>query len=81
MDVLRTAGAREVYLFGSAAEGSMDEWSDLDFAVAGLPPERFFRTLADAMSAADYDIDLIDLDHGGPFAEHLRQTGALKRVA
>jgi predicted nucleotidyltransferase len=45
---LIAAGAREVYLFGSAAlEGGHDA-ADIDLAVSGLAPERFFR----AMSAA-----------------------------
>lgn len=39
--VLKEHGAREVYLFGSAAKDTMREGSDVDLAVAGLPPEEF----------------------------------------
>jgi predicted nucleotidyltransferase len=35
--VLKASGAKEVYIFGSAAKGTMKEGSDVDFAVAGLP--------------------------------------------
>lgn len=34
---LKTAGAREIYVFGSAAKGTGDAASDLDLAVSGLP--------------------------------------------
>ena len=33
---LKASGAKEVYIFGSAATGAVSEDSDVDFAVAGL---------------------------------------------
>jgi predicted nucleotidyltransferase len=38
---LKTAGAREIYVFGSTAKGTADAASDLDLAVSGLPPVNF----------------------------------------
>jgi len=35
-DILRSFGAREVYLFGSLSRGSWNDHSDLDLAVRGL---------------------------------------------
>ena len=35
---LKHSGAKTVYLFGSAARGSMRADSDIDLAVSGLPP-------------------------------------------
>jgi hypothetical protein len=40
---LKTADAREIYVFGSAAKGTGDAASDLDLAVSGLPPSVFYR--------------------------------------
>ncbi len=40
---LKAAGAREIYIFGSAARGTSDAASDLDLAVSGLPPSVFYR--------------------------------------
>jgi len=77
---LVAAGAREVYLFGSAAWGTMREGSDVDFAVAGLPPERFFAAMGRAARILDRDIDLIDLDEVTPFTRYLREEGELVRV-
>ena len=79
--VLKSAGAREIYVFGSAAGGTLREHSDLDLAVSGLPPERFFKALGGAMMAAKCPIDLIDLDEESPFGEYLKTHGKLQRVA
>ena len=44
--VLREMGAREVYLFGSAARGKLRPGSDVDLAVSGLPRGLFFRAMS-----------------------------------
>jgi predicted nucleotidyltransferase len=79
--VLKEHGAREVYLFGSAAKGQMREGSDVDLAVVGLPPERFFRAMACAHQALDRSLDLVDLDEDNPFTRNLRKWGRLQLVA
>jgi len=38
-EVLKAAGAREVYVFGSAAKPRGTPPRDVDLAVRGLPPE------------------------------------------
>ena len=80
VEVLKGFGAKEVYLFGSAATGQMHEGSDLDFAVAGLPPREFYRAVADAMLAAGEPIDVVDLDLVTPFTQYLREGNELVRV-
>lgn len=45
---LRRHGASAVYLFGSYSSGAPHGDSDIDLAVKGLPPARFFRAMADA---------------------------------
>ncbi len=77
---LKAAGAREVYLFGSAAKGTIRENSDVDLAVSGLPPEVFFRAMAQASRALGRPLDLIDLDHDNPFTRYLKEKGELQRV-
>jgi predicted nucleotidyltransferase len=77
---LKKAGAREVYIFGSAATGKIHEHSDLDLAVSGLLPERFFRAMAQASRALGGSLDLVDLDHDTPFARYLKEEGELQRV-
>ncbi len=79
-NVLRDAGAQEVYVFGSAARGELRQHSDIDMAVSGLPPEVFFRAMAEASDALGRPLDLIDLDEDNPFTRYLKQKGRLQRV-
>ena len=77
---LRSAGAREIYLFGSAAKGTGDAASDLDLAVSGLPPSLFYRMGARVSDLTGRSVDLIDLDINTPFTRHLRTENELVRV-
>ena len=79
--VLKAAGAREVYLFGSAATGTLREGSDIDLAVVGLPPEKFFHTMGEAAHILQRPLDLINLDEENLFTEYLKKKGKLQRVA
>lgn len=78
--MLKAAGAREVYLFGSAARGIWRENSDVDMAVSGLPPEVFFRAMARVSRLLRRPLDLVDLDEDNPFTRHLKSEGKLQRV-
>ncbi len=77
---LKAAGAREVYVFGSAAKGKLRPESDVDIAVSGLPPEAFFRAMGKASRALGLPVDLIDLDVENPFTRYLKDHGELQRV-
>lgn len=79
--LLKAAGAREVYVFGSAVENRFREDSDIDLAVAGLPPEIFFATMGRLANLFDRPVDLVDLDEADPFTTYLRSKGLLRRVA
>ena len=79
--VLKSYGAREVYVFGSAAAGKLHEGSDVDLAVSGMSPAVFFRAMSRAADALGRELDLIDLDHENAFTRYLREEGELHRVA
>ena len=74
--VLKAAGAREVYVFGSAVTGDRRPDSDVDLAVAGLPPQKFF-------AAAELPFDVLchpledRLDARVEPVEHGAQRGPL----
>jgi len=74
------AGAREVYLFGSAATGGLREGSDVDLAVTGLPPEVFFWAMGQAGDILQRPLDLVDLDEDNPFTRYLKEEDELVRV-
>ena len=54
---------------------------DLDIAVAGLPPEHFYRAYGALMMSLQSPVDLVDLDDDTAFVRTLREDGALERVA
>jgi predicted nucleotidyltransferase len=79
--LLKSAGAREVYVFGSVATGKAREGSDVDMAVSGLPPGSFFAILARLGDLFERPVDLVDLDRASPFTSYLKAKGVLRRVA
>lgn len=78
--VLKGSGAQAIYMFGSAAKGILRDDSDIDLAVSGLPPEKFFKVFSIASSMSDRPIHLIDLDEVTPFTSYLKEEGELQRV-
>jgi predicted nucleotidyltransferase len=80
-EALKSCGAKEVFVFGSAANGNLGKHSDIDLAVSGLPPERFIQALGDAREILDLPVDLVDLDEDNPFARYLKDEGELVSVA
>ena len=77
---LKAAGAREVYLFGSQAKGNLDDQSDIDLAVSGLSPDKFFRAMGEAGDILQRPLDLIDLDETNPFTQYLKEENELQRI-
>ena len=61
---LRTEGARRVIGFGSvfAPDRRLTPDSDLDVAVEGLPPGRYFSALAEAREMTAFPLDLLSLE-------------------
>lgn len=79
-EMLKSFGATDVYLFGSLAKGNFREDSDIDLAVSGIPPEKFFEAMGRAEDVLNREIDLIDLDESNPFVEFLKSHGELRHV-
>lgn len=82
--VLLRYGAKEVYVFGSAAEGEMHAHSDVDLAVLGLPASSYYKAVGDALGALGMPLDLVKLEDDTALARHLlakRERGELQRVA
>lgn len=80
VEISKAEGCREVYIFGSVAVGEMGPRSDLDIAVRGCPPERFYRLLGRLMDELSHPVDLIDLDVETGVAEFLEEEGELIHV-
>ena len=80
VNILKSAGCIECYIFGSVSKGQADEKSDIDIAVRGLPPERFFYVYGQLALQLSREIDLVDLDDGTRFSQKLCRREAMTRV-
>ena len=82
IEVLKSLGARDVYLFGSVlTQAAAESIGDIDFAVSGLPPRSFFRAYGALIMSMKMPFDLVDLDNESAFVRALREEGRLERVA
>jgi predicted nucleotidyltransferase len=79
--LLRKMGATEVFIFGSAARGTMRPDSDVDMTVAGLPPAVYFSAVSKISDILGRPVDLVDLDDPTPTVRYLRSSGDLVRVS
>jgi len=80
VEILKSAGCMECYIFGSIPEGRADENSDIDIAISGLPPSKFFYVYGQLALQIRRAIDLVDLDDGSRFSKKLHQREAMIRV-
>lgn len=80
VDILRNGGCREVYVFGSLAEGRAHLHSDIDFAVRGCPPSRFFKLQGRLLVELARSADLVDLDADPALAAFLEREAVLIHV-
>jgi uncharacterized protein len=69
--------ATQIILFGSLAKGTFRQGSDIDLAVAGIPPENYFSAIAATNRLSDsFPIDLKPLEDLDPhFFQRVIQTG------
>jgi predicted nucleotidyltransferase len=79
-NLLRSMGASEVFLFGSATTGQVRSDSDVDLAVKNLPPRLYFSAVNKASDLLGRPVDLVDLDDDSPRVRHLLRSGELVRV-
>lgn len=80
VQILRAGRCTEIYLFGSGVTGRVSNDSDIDLAVRGCPPHRYFHLLGQLLMQLDRSVDLVNLDTHGAFAQYLLKKGELRRV-
>ena len=80
VDILRSGGCREVYIFGSVAEGRVGPQSDVDFAVRGCPASRFYKLQGRLLVELGRSSDLVDLDADPDLAAFLEREAVLIHV-
>ncbi len=76
VDLAARYKAKLVLLFGSSAT-SPKEGKDIDLAVEGIPPQKFFEFYGDILLSLSKPVDLIDLSHDSKFTRLVRKEGLL----
>ena len=79
-NLLRSMGATQVFIFGSAARGGLRPDSGVDMAVTGLPSQVYFSAVSKASDLFGRPPDLVDLDDPTPLVRYLLGSGELRRV-
>ena len=81
IQILKENGAKEIFIFGSIANGKFNENSDIDIAVKGLNEKDFYKVASILMFELENEIDLIDLDDKqNRFSQMLLRVGGLLKV-
>jgi predicted nucleotidyltransferase len=70
----RRYGAATVWLFGSSAERGQ-QGRDLDLAVEGVAPGRFFQFVGDLMLALSQPVDVVALEKRSKLTALIRRDG------
>jgi predicted nucleotidyltransferase len=78
--ILKEGGCSEVHVFGSVADGRSREESDIDLAIRGCPPGKFFSLLGKLLSELKHPVDLIDLDRDSRLVSFLQKHELLVHV-
>lgn len=79
--ILKNNGAKEVFVFGSIANGKFNEYSDIDIAVKGIKEKDFYKVASILMFELENEFDLIDLDDKkNRFSQMLLKVGGLLKV-
>lgn len=78
--ILKKAGVKEWYLFGSRALDKENEFSDYDIGIKGIPKEnKKISLILDLQHALGADVDIVDFDVKVKFYNLLKEIGELKR--
>lgn len=78
--ILKAEGCKEIFLFGSHANGHANENSDIDIGIRGLDPSKFFSVYARLDNELSEKIDFVDFDDQADFFTFLSGIGELQKI-
>ena len=77
---LKNEGCESVYLFGSLVTGKINDNSDIDIGIKGVPDGKYFRLYSRLYFDFDNKIDLIDFDANGDLFNILNNIGEVVQI-
>ena len=81
IQILRSAGCEQIFLFGSVTSRETGDKSDIDLAIRGCPRGKFFHLLGRLLMELDHRVDLVNLDNQDAFSKFLEKKGDLVQIA
>ena len=79
-NLLKKEGCQSIYLFGSLVTGEVNENSDIDIGIKGLPPEKFIRVYSKLDNSLSNNVDLVDFDENHKFFSLLDSLGEVIEI-
>lgn len=81
VEILKSNGATEIFIFGSTVNGNFNRNSDIDIAIRGIRQEEFYKVASILMFELEKEIDLVDLDdETDRFSQIILKNGNIIRV-
>ena len=80
INLLKTEGCESVFLFGSLVTGKINDDSDIDIGIKGLPEGKFFDVYSRLYFDFETKIDLVDFDTNNEFYSMLNQIGEVIQI-
>ena len=78
--LLKNEGCESVYLFGSLVTGKINNDSDIDIGIKGLPKSKYFDVYSRIYFDMDNKIDLVDFDVNSDFYSMLNEIGEVVQI-
>jgi predicted nucleotidyltransferase len=78
--LLKNEGCKAVFLFGSLVTGKINDKSDIDIGIKGLPKGKFFKVYSRLYFDMENRIDLVDFDKNSDFYSMLDSIGEVVQI-
>lgn len=78
--LLKNEGCQAVFLFGSMVTGKINQNSDIDIGIMGLPPKKFLSVYSSLDKELSNRIDLVDFDLHKDFYVLLDSLGEVVEI-
>ena len=80
VNLLKNEGCEAIFLFGSLVTGKIQDDSDIDIGIKGLPKGKFLDVFSRIYFDLENNIDLVDFDTNYDFYNMLNRIGEVVQI-